>query len=140
MRTRLFFLLVVVLAFTPADVWSQSYADLVNPMVGTAAGGQTFPGVGMPFGMTQWTPATRDTEEKGVAPYFYEDHIFRGIRGSHFLSGSATQDYGSFQLLAGTGNFDWDGRAPSASFSHAAEHATPYLYEVEVPNCMFPPR
>ena len=132
MRNRL--LLVAVLLLSSGHVLSQSLADLVNPMVGTAAGGQTFPGVGVPFGMTQWTPATRDSERKSVVPYFYEDHTFRGIRGTHFLSGSATQDYGSFQLLAGSGKFDWNGRAPSTSFSHSSEHATPYLYKVELPN------
>jgi len=134
MRFRLFFSIVTVLALSPVVLLSQSFADLVNPMVGTASGGQTFPGVGVPFGMTQWTPATRDSEQKGVVPYFYDDHSFRGIRGTHFLSGSATQDYGSFQLLAGSGKFEWQGEAPSTSFSHSAEHATPYLYKVDLPN------
>jgi predicted alpha-1,2-mannosidase len=88
----------------------------------------------MPFGMTQWTPATQDTERKGVVPYYYADQTFRGIRGSHFLSGSATQDYGSFQLLAGSDAFPWQGHAPASRFSHDAEHATPYLYKVELPD------
>lgn len=133
MRIRSFSLLVTALALSPAILPAQSFAGWVNPMVGTAAGGQTFPGVGVPFGMTQWTPATRDSEQKGVVPYFYGDHTFRGIRGTHFLSGSATQDYGSFQFLAGTSRFEWSGGAPSTSFSHDAEHASPYLYRVELP-------
>lgn len=125
---------VLVIIFLPVMLRSQQLADLVNPRVGTANEGQTYPGVGMPFGMTQWTPATQDTERKGVVPYYYADQTFRGIRGSHFLSGSAMQDYGSFQLLAGSDVFPWQGHAPTARLSHDAEHATPYLYAVELPD------
>ena len=130
-RSLGFFLLLVL---SPGFNFAQSLADFVNPLVGTAAEGQTFPGVGMPFGMTQWTPATQNSEGKGIVPYLYDDHEFYGIRGTHFLSGSATQDYGSFQLLAGSGKFTWNGHAPSSRFSHDAERARPYLYEVELPD------
>jgi predicted alpha-1,2-mannosidase len=125
---------VLVILFLPALLRGQQLADLVNPWVGTAAEGQTYPGVGVPFGMTQWTPATQDSESKGVVPYYYADRAFHGIRGSHFLSGSAMQDYGSFQLLAGSDVFPWQGHAPTSRFSHHAEHATPYLYQVELPD------
>jgi predicted alpha-1,2-mannosidase len=125
--------IVFAVFLCPSVVFAQSLADEVNPLVGTAAEGQTYPGVGAPFGMTQWTPATQDSEQKGVVPYYYTDREFHGIRGSHFLSGSAMQDYGSFQLLAGSGTFTWQGHAPSSHFSHDAEHAAPYLYQVELP-------
>jgi len=127
-------LLLAGLAFLPVMIPAQSPATLVNPLIGTAADGQTFPAVGVPFGMTQWTPATQNSESKGVVPYVYSDRVLRGIRGSHFLSGSATQDYGSFQLLAGSGNFDWHGSLPSSSFTHSAEHASPHLYSVDLPD------
>jgi len=113
--------------------FAQSPADAVNPLVGTANEGYTYPGVGQPFGMTQWTPATRDSEAKAVLPYFFKDTIFRGIRGSHFLSGSATQDYGSFQLLGGAGAFAWNGHLPEPKLDHNAEVAKPYLYTLRVP-------
>jgi predicted alpha-1,2-mannosidase len=113
--------------------FAQSPADAVNPMVGTANEGYTYPGVGLPFGMTQWTPATRDSEAKAILPYFYNDTVFRGIRGSHFLSGSATQDYGSFQLLAGSGSFAWNGHLPEPKLDHAAEYSRPYVYKLAVP-------
>ena len=128
------FRFVLVILFLPVMLWGQRLADLVNPWVGTANEGQTYPGVGTPFGMTQWTPATQDTERKGVVPYYYADQSFHGIRGSHYLSGSAMQDYGSFQLLAGSDVFPWQGHAPTSRFSHDAEHATPYLYKVELPD------
>ena len=129
-----FFRFAVSILFLPATAWGQQLADLVNPLVGTAAEGQTYPAVGVPFAMTQWTPATRDVESKGVVPYYFADETFRGIRGSHFLSGSAMQDYGSFQFLAGEGEFPWRGHLPVARLNHDAEHATPYLYQIDLPD------
>ena len=127
--------LLLVSSLLPKICTAQSTpADMVNTLVGTAAEGQTFPGVGVPFGMTQWTPATSDTEAKGVAPYYAKHPIITGFRGSHFLSGSATQDYGSFQLLAGHGKPDWSHGGRSSRFSHTEEHASPYRYEVELPD------
>ena len=111
-----------------------SPADSVNPLVGTANEGNTFPGVGVPFGMTAWTPATAATEKKGVIPYVYKAGRIVGFRGSHFLSGSATQDYGSFQVLAGSGAFSHDDAAKGYAFSHAEEHSHPYRYDVALPD------
>lgn len=119
--------------FSAMVTFAQSPADAVNPLVGTANEGYTYPGAGVPFGMTQWTPATRDSEAKAVLPYFYEDKSFHGIRGSHYLSGSATQDYGSFQLMAAIGSFVWDGHLPQPRLDHATELARPYLYRIDLP-------
>ena len=33
--------------------------DSVNPFIGTAADGNTFPAATLPFGMVQWGPDTR---------------------------------------------------------------------------------
>ncbi len=88
-------------------------ADLVDPLVGTANEGQTFPAAGVPFAMTQWTPATRDGQRKGLVPYYFADTQFHGFRGSHFLSGSATQDSGSstLKLLVEVG---WFSKCPAS--------------------------
>ncbi|MGI4755954.1 MAG: GH92 family glycosyl hydrolase [Janthinobacterium lividum] len=123
--------LVLLPALLPAQ--RKSPADSVNPLVGTANEGNTFPGVGVPFGMTAWTPATASTEKKGVIPYIYKAGRIVGFRGSHFLSGSATQDYGSFQIMAGSGNFSQAEAARGSSFSHTDEHAHPYRYDVVLP-------
>jgi putative alpha-1,2-mannosidase len=69
----------------------QTASDLVNPLVGAAAQGQTFPIAGVLFAMTDWTPQTRDGEKKSVAPYYATDTHIQGFRGSHFLSGSCTR-------------------------------------------------
>src|SRR5690606_5138571 len=90
---------------------ASNYADLVNPLIGTAPSttisalqhgedetennAQVVPYVTVPFGMTNWTAQTKATETKCVAPYYYTDTKISGFRGSHWLSGSCVQDYGS---------------------------------------------
>src|SRR5580704_9240198 len=99
-RFPLISLFSVCLFFSVGGLHAQSDpADLVNPMIGTAGDGQTFPIAGMPFAMTDWTPQTRAGESKCVAPYYAGDTRIQGFRGSHFMSGSCTGDYGSITLM-----------------------------------------
>ena len=93
--------------------------------------GQTFPAVGRPFGMTQWTPETRTTEMKCISPYYYGDSRITGFRGSHWMSGSCTQDYGSVTLMPFTTTRpDTVKRSPVSIFSHTNEKTTPACYSV----------
>jgi predicted alpha-1,2-mannosidase len=110
----------------------QQVADLVNPLVGTAAEGQTFPATGVPFSMTDWTPQTRDGEAKCIAPYYFGDKRIQGFRGSHFLSGSCTQDYGSFTIMPVSGKLKLSADARASAFIHAGEITHPYLYSVRL--------
>src|SRR5665213_2980224 len=80
--------------FGLAVTGTRSATDRVDLRIGTAGNGQTFPAIGVPFGMTQWTPQTRSGELKCVAPYYASDARIQGFRGSHFMSGSCTKDYG----------------------------------------------
>ena len=61
--------------------------------------GNTLPCVTTPNGMTYWTPATCISDQKGVTPYRWEAPEWMGFRASHWLDGSATQDYGSFFII-----------------------------------------
>jgi len=101
-------------------------------MIGTAAEGQTFPATGVPFAMTQWTPQTRAGESKCVAPYYAADTLIQGFRGSHFLSGSCAQDYGSFTVMPMADPAKLGATEQTSSFSRASEHARPYLYSVDL--------
>jgi predicted alpha-1,2-mannosidase len=111
---------------------STDAVDLVNVRIGTAAEGQTFPATGVPFAMTQWTPQTRAGEVKCVAPYYAADTRIQGFRGSHFLSGSCTQDYGSFTLMPLASDALLDPAERASTFARASEHATPYSYSVDL--------
>ena len=123
----------------------------LNTMVGTApantktAGlfgkgseehGQTLPAVLSPNGQNFWTPQTRDTEKKCVAPYYYTDSLFQGFRNSHWIVGGCTQDYGSFTLSAFTGHWGRMKTAESRAsrFSHDDEVSHPHYYAVRLPD------
>ncbi len=128
---------------SPAEPGLIQYVD---PLVGTAASttesarrhseagselkGQTFPAVGVPHGMTHWTPQTRATENKCIAPYYYRDSLFQGFRGSHWLSGSCTQDYGSVTIMPVTGSLTTDAILRASSFTHSRETSRPDYYSV----------
>ncbi len=121
-------------------------ADYVNPLIGTApsttesarrhseAGselkGQTFPAVGVPHGLTQWTPQTHATEQKCLSPYYYQETSIQGFRGSHWMSGSCTQDYGSVTIMPMTGKLVTGVAERALAYSHDKEKAAPYAYSV----------
>ena len=106
--------------------------DLVHPLDGTMNEGQTYPAVGVPFAMTNWTPQTRAGETKCIAPYYYGDTRIQGIRASHFLSGSCVPDYGTITAMPGTGPLKTEAVQRSSSFERSTEHATPYAYDVDL--------
>ncbi len=111
---------------------SDAPVDLVHPLVGTANDGQTFPIAGVPFAMSDWTPETRPDETKCIAPYYYNDARISGFRGSHFLSGSCAQDYGSFTVMPLRDATKLTPAERASAFSHSTEHATPYRYSVDL--------
>lgn len=142
--------LSIVLLLLTGTILAQSPLNYVNPLIGTApattesakrhgAGteekGQTFPAIGRPFGMTQWTPETRTTEEKCISPYYYNDKYITGFRGSHWMSGSCTQDYGSATIMPfTTSKPDTLTKAPVSRYSHKNETASPAFYRVLLDN------
>jgi predicted alpha-1,2-mannosidase len=86
-----------------SDVWMFTYMEpvyYVNTLigVGSASGtgydnqGLCYPGVGVPFGTTQWTPQGRPETGSDFVPYMGENSI-TGFRGSHFPPGSQMKDY-----------------------------------------------
>ena len=125
-------ILVLLSLFAPVAHASSTPApvDQVNPMIGTAGGGQTYPAAGVPFGMTQWAPQTREGEQKCVAPYYFADSRIQGFRGSHFPSGSCTQDYGSVTLMPVSGTLRLEAKERASAFTHGEEQAAPFRYTV----------
>lgn len=144
---RLIMRFILWLLLLPVSTSAQSLVQYVDPLIGTApattksaqkhseAGselkGQTFPAVGRPFGMTQWTPETRITEDKCISPYYYNDQYITGFRGTHWMSGSCTQDYGSATFMPFVSDrIDTLKSRPSSRFSHHDETSSPAYYQV----------
>src|SRR3982750_2071466 len=136
MKLKFIYVLGLLASFTSVGAYGQDLTQYVQPMSGTApsttpaslkhGGGtelnaNTIPAVTLPFAMTQWTPQTRTSETKCLPPYFYKDTLLNGFRGSHWLSGSCTQDYGSFTIMPVTGKLRIKPEEYAAPFSHADE-------------------
>lgn len=96
--------------------------------------GQTLPAVLEPNGMNFWTPQTRDTELKCVAPYYYVDTLLQGFRNSHWIVGGCTQDYGSMTLMPLYNTLRYQPETRATRFSHQEEIATPSYYAVALPD------
>lgn len=127
----------------------KSLLEYVNTYVGTApsvthtAGkfgkdteeyGQALPAVLEPNGMNFWTPQTRDTEQKCIAPYYYVDTLLQGFRNSHWIVGGCTQDYGSMTLMPLSGTLRCQPEIRATRFSHQQETSSPAYYAVNLPD------
>ena len=90
--------------FVVSQVTAQSrdFSRYVDPFIGTAGHGHTFPGATMPFGMVQLSPDTRLTGWDGCSGYHYSDHIIYGFSHTH-LSGTGISDYGDILLMPTVG-------------------------------------
>src|SRR5580700_8153530 len=126
-------------AAAPAEGERASYAA-VDPFIGTAGDGHTFPGAVVPFGMIQLSPDTqikpREQAYGWAAGYRYEDHTIVGFSHTHF-SGTGHSDLGDVLLMpiAGEaklerGAVDSPGSGYTSRFSHTSEVAEPGYYAV----------
>jgi predicted alpha-1,2-mannosidase len=108
--------------------------DWVNPYIGTAGGGTEYGGmmplVTTPFGMTNWTPQTRQNLVS-VNSYAYEDNQVSGFIGTH-QPAIWMGDYGYVTLMPEVGNINVQPESRKLRFSHADEIATPYYYSVSM--------
>jgi predicted alpha-1,2-mannosidase len=135
------------LLITTGFAQSADLVKYVQPLSGTAASttssalkhgsgtesyANTIPAVGLPFGMTQWTPQTHTSENKCLPPYSYKDSLLNGFRATHWLSGSCTQDYGSFTIMPISGKLKTTTQAYAVPFSHQNETTSPAYYRVDL--------
>ncbi|MDI1306926.1 MAG: glycoside hydrolase family 92 protein, partial [bacterium] len=65
--------------------------NYVNPFIGTAGPGNTYPGATVPFGMVQLSPDIGIPGWDRIAGYFYKDSIISGFSHMH-LSGTGAGD------------------------------------------------
>ncbi|MHC1480291.1 GH92 family glycosyl hydrolase [Frateuria aurantia] len=112
----------------------------VDPFIGTAGSGHTFPGATLPFGMVQVSPDTDTPNFKHAyawaAGYQYGDPTIKGFSQTHF-SGAGHSDLGDVLLMpmAGPvrtepGQADQPGSGYRSRFSHRSEQAHPGYYAV----------
>ena len=106
--------------------------DYVNPLVGSASSfvlstGNTYPAIAMPWGMNCWVPQTGKMGDGWQ--YTYTANKIRGFKQTHQPS-PWINDYGQFSLMPTVGEPLFDENQRASWFSHKAEVATPYYYQV----------
>lgn len=109
-----------------------SSVDIVNPLMGTdsehaLSNGNTYPAIAVPWGMNFWTPQTGKMGDGWT--YAYDAKKIRGIKQTHQPS-PWINDYAAFSLMAVTGELKFKEDERASWFSHKAEDAKPYAYEV----------
>lgn len=105
----------------------------VNPLIGTYgvtpnANGGMIPSVCPPFGMTRWTPQTRENFISQV-PYSDSDRLIHGFQATHqpaIWMGEA----GQVVLTPGMGEVQPLFENRGLAFSKVDERSTAYVYEV----------
>ncbi|MDA8376636.1 MAG: glycoside hydrolase family 92 protein, partial [Planctomycetia bacterium] len=98
-------------------------AALVNPFVGTAAGGNIVPGAIAPFGMVELSP------DMPNGFYVYSDNYSSGFSMTH-MSGCGCPNYGDVFFTATTGPVKVQAKKYGFHFSHRQESASPGYYHV----------
>ena len=137
MKTGIVAALLALVAAVPAVPQttvppSPAPVDLANPLMGTDSSyelshGNTYPAVAVPFGMNFWTPVTgRMGSGWG---YTYDATKLSGIKQTHQPS-PWMNDYAAFELMAMTGPIKLKQQDRASWFSHKAEVARPYAYQV----------
>ena len=101
-------------------------AALVNPFIGTADGGNTYPGAVVPFGMASVNPIAA---KLSIGGYDYNRKVYRGFAMT-MISGTGALNSGDVLFTATTGpvrvlQHQWE-----FSFSHGNERAIPGYYRV----------
>jgi putative alpha-1,2-mannosidase len=79
----------------------------VNPFVGTAEHGHTFPGATVPFGMVQLSPDTGTEGWDWCSGYHWSDRSLLGFSHTH-LSGTGCPDLGDILLVPQSGQLKLD--------------------------------
>jgi predicted alpha-1,2-mannosidase len=106
--------------------------DAVDPLIGTAGGGNTFPGATLPNGMIQWSPDTGPD-----AWYDYSRKRITGFSLTH-ISGAGCPLHGDIPVLPWPADLTVSPHANrtlyTAAFDHTNETAHPGYYAVTLAN------
>lgn len=125
-------LLVLLMPATVSAKGEVAPVDQVNILMGTMSHhsfsqGNTYPAIGRPWGTHLWTPQTAPNRDTWT--YTYTANKIRGIKMTHQPS-PWVGDYGQFSLMPVTTGPITDENRRESWFTHKAEIAKPYYYNV----------
>jgi len=123
------FLYVCVILLSSCSLPNERYCKNVNPFIGTASHGHTYPGATTPFGTVQLSPDTRTEGWDASSGYHYSDSTIIGFSHTH-LSGTGCSDLADILFRPVSGENLWS----PMTFSHEYEKASPGYYSVRLNN------
>jgi predicted alpha-1,2-mannosidase len=138
--------IAIVTATLPVGRAQEPAPDIVsevNPLIGTANGGNVFPGASVPFGMVQFSPeATPINPKRPIAApggYEFRATAIRGFSLTNVEGWGCAGGSGDVPVMPTTEDVttspSTDFRhAYSSSFTHAEERAVPGSYRVHLGN------
>lgn len=120
-------ILIIIILFLSLIIKAQNidFTNYVNPFIGTADNGHTFPGAAAPFGFIQVSPETGNTGWKYCSGYNYDDKEIIGFAQNH-LSGTGIGDLGDILLLP----FSGEKTIYKTAFDKKNENASAGFYSV----------
>ncbi len=102
-------------------------AEYVNPFIGCADNGHTFPGACAPFGLVQASPDTGNCTWQYCSGYMYHDEAIGGFSQTH-LNGTGCPDLGDVQLQPFTGEAERE--SYRSAYRKETQRAKPGYYAV----------
>jgi len=143
MKNLTIFLYLSLFFFACAEekIEQEELTQFVDPFIGTAPHGHTFPGACLPFGMVQLSPDNGTSAWDWCSGYNYNDSILAGFSHKH-LSGTGIGDLADISFLPLSTIPEEDttlqGKNFSAkyysTYSHANEKAEPGFYSLLLDN------
>ena len=126
---------ILVSCSAPSDL--QNLTGFVDPFIGTAGHGHTFPGATLPFAMVQLSPDNNHEGWDWCSGYHSSWDTIAGFSHTH-LSGTGVGDLMDIALLPTIKELSSEGSSPEsgfmnnfyAPFSHENETAKPGYYAV----------
>ena len=126
---------------TPPKTQEERLTDFVNPFIGTAYHGHTYPGAAYPFGQIQLSPDNGTQGWDWCSGYHYSDSIVSGFSHMH-LSGTGIGDLADISFLPVTSDISFREGEKNGDFvaryaekySHNQEVANPGYYSVTLKN------
>jgi predicted alpha-1,2-mannosidase len=128
MKIKITSYLLCALLLLQINIDAQKKIDYVNPFIGTAGHGHTYPGAVYPFGMVQLSPDNGTEGWDWSSGYHYSDSVIAGFSHTH-LSGTGVGDLYDISIMP-TVNEKVSIKTMFSKFSHSDEKASPGYYSV----------
>lgn len=133
-----FFILTILASNIPAQNKKNNFDPVkyVNPFIGTAKHGHTFPGAVVPFGMVQLSPDNGTSGWDWCSGYNYSDTVVIGFSHTH-LSGTGIGDLCDILFMPAIMSIKSDADSSKlislhSQISHSDEYSEPGFYSVEL--------